>query len=93
MILPEMRKIIIMNYEILSWSILPYLQIFANLSEHELNQLVEQKHSTLGHQNNNKLVCILNANFKTIWSVWNFGSKITVVNKRWLKCEEVGSTR
>jgi len=32
---------------------------FANLSERELNQLVEQKHSALGDgPKNNKLVCI-----------------------------------
>ena len=49
MLLPAMRKIIPLSYEILSSSFLPGLQLmrFANLSE-ELNQLVEQRHSALG---------------------------------------------
>ena len=44
-----MRKIFPSNFEILSLSLLPGLQLrrFANLSE-ELNQLVEQRHSALG---------------------------------------------
>ena len=51
MLLPEMRKIIPLSYEILSSSFLPGLQLmrFANLSE-KLNQLVEQRHSALGNR-------------------------------------------
>ena len=53
-----------------------YLRRFANLSEQELNQLVEQSHSALGNgPNNNKLVCINlsrlvmhNGNFKENFS-------------------------
>ena len=57
MILPEMRKIIPVSSEILSSSFLPglYLRRFANLSEQELNQLVEQRHSALG----NVPICLL----------------------------------
>lgn len=60
MILPEVKNIIPLSYEIFSSSFLPglHLRRFAYLSE-ELNLLVEQKHMTLGDgQNNNKLVCI-----------------------------------
>ena len=49
MLLPEMRKIIPLSYEILSSRFLPGLQLrrFANLNK-ELTQLVEQRHSALG---------------------------------------------
>ena len=48
MILPEMRKIISMSYEILS-SRFCRASTKEDVLSKELNQLVEQRHSALGH--------------------------------------------
>ena len=76
MILSEMRKIIAVSYQILTSSFLLGLNLryLLILSEQELNQLVEQRHSALGDvlppprkttttttkkKQTNKLVCLL----------------------------------